>query len=141
MAASSNGGTVIFKRAEGGSVEDVRPGHEEVRGRRERVDVAGRADRRGREDRLGRHVERGPGDLPGAAEPFAVAGQILDQAEIQHLHPVPGPGPADDEHVRWLDVAVHHPERVRLLERGARLGDQVNDATGRQRPRARDELV
>ena len=68
-------------------------------------------------------------------------GVELDQPEVEHLDEIErGAGPAD-HHVRRLDVAVDQAVRVRVLQRGADLAQDVDDPLRRQRPVLPDQGV
>ena len=100
---------------------------------------------RGAEHDLRRHEAGGAAPAVVGAElhqvPVGVPGGVeLDQAEVEHLDEVVRrAGPADHD-VRRLDVAVDQAVRVRVLQRGADLAQDMDDPLRRQRPGCRTRV-
>ncbi len=65
----------------------------------------------------------------------------FDQAEVEHLGKIERRSRPADHHVRRLDVAMHQPVAVRVLERGADLAQEVDHPLRRQRPVLPDQGI
>ena len=119
-------------------------GDGEIEDAAERVEVGSAVERPVMEDELGREERRRPGDLTVAGQLRAVArvaGHALDDAEIEDLEEVAVRAELAHVEVGRLDVAVDEPGAVRLLERAARLADEVDRTLGQERTEAADQLV
>ncbi len=87
---------------------------------------------------LGRHVSRRADRHPHRGHHVA-AGSVahrLGHAEIGHQRMT-----LREHHVVRLDVAVHHPQLVRMRQRVDHLGDEPHRLVHRQRAFARDALA
>lgn len=64
------------------------------------------------------------------------AAEDLDHTEIEHLdHALAARVGGQQEHVVWLDVAMHHTRLVRVAEGAQHLAPDLNCERDRQRPR------
>ena len=96
---------------------------------RERVEVGAAVERRAG-GLLGRRVARGADDRAGRLGP-ARLGERAGETEVGDAHDAV----LVEEQVRGLDVAVHEPARVRVLERAGDLAPDVRRLR-RAQPRA-----
>jgi tRNA A-37 threonylcarbamoyl transferase component Bud32 len=128
-------GLVLHQGGERGvAVEGEPPGQGLVGEHPEGVDVRPVVDdvRRGL---LRRHVLRRPDDGADPGEPLRLGRPgPLGDAEVEHLHEVAAVGPAEDEDVLRLQVAVHDAALVRRPEGPADLQEDGDRPGQRHRP-------
>ncbi len=91
-------------------------------------------------DLLRAHVVRRAAHEPGRGELRVVLRLQLRDAEVEHLYVLATRAQRLDEDVLGLEVAVDDAGRMRVVERGKRLAEQLCDARGRQRPLVAHDL-
>src|SRR5450432_3386351 len=93
---------------------------------------------------LWRHVSRRPEDRSDAGEPGTAPAPALRidlrDAEVEHLHEVPGAAPLDQHDVVGFEVAVPDPRGVRRAEAPSHLPRDEEGSFNGERSLVADQL-